>query len=801
MISDVSLNSLIASLVIGAPQWMVPTAIVAVALVIVVVWSYSKAGRGWPLLASALKLTAIVALSICLLEPLFSGTRPKPGANAVALLVDNSESMTVRPDSTNELKAALHGETAWQVRLAQDFDLRRYAFDSQLRNVDTFNRLRFDGLSSSLQTALQMVNRRLERRPTAGIVLFTDGNGTELDTSELVAGESKNSIPIYPVLLSKVDASCDLRIDQVNVTQTNFEAAPTTIDVTVIADQCDPGAAVVGRLVSLNHDDDEKKDKAEPKVVLTEKKTLASDKMELAFRFRFRPDRTGLNFYRFETFFENEEASYEKGEARSELTLRNNVRSIVVDRGGGPYRVLYVAGRPNWEFKFLRRALDADDEIALTGLLRIARKEPKFAFRDQGGLVDKNRLFEGFDNKDEQDVEGYDQPVLVRLGVETEEELRDGFPKTAEELFSYDAVMLDDLEAKFFKPDQMVLLRRFVSERGGGLIMLGGQEAFVEGSYDRTPIGELLPVYTSKRTYEEDSKIGPTMRWSLTREGMLQPWARSRSTDVAERRVHEEMPDFLAVNRVPETKPGASVLATVTDGAENSAPALVTQRFGKGRTAALTVADMWRWSLRREKQEQDELAQHWRQLTRWLVADVPRNVEVQLSPYVPSRPMSIEVTVRDKEFNTLDNARVSLKVTTPTQDELQIDANATERSGVYAASYSPKDDGCYKVVATAIAEDGSLVGTREAGWAAEPATVEFESLVPNRKRLEQIASESGGELVEIDELDAFVRTLPNRKVPVTEPWIYPLWHHPSVFGFAVLCLCGEWGIRRWRGLP
>ena len=76
------------------------------------------------------------------------------------------------------------------------------------------------------------------------------------------------------------------------------------------------------------------------------------------------------------------------------------------------------------------------------------------------------------------------QPVLVRLGVKDQQELRDGFPQAPDELFAYDAVILDDLEADFFSPDQMLLLRRFVSQRGGGLLMLGGLATFDNGGYD-----------------------------------------------------------------------------------------------------------------------------------------------------------------------------------------------------------------------------------------------------------------------------------------------------------------------------
>ena len=78
-------------------------------------------------------------------------------------------------------------------------------------------------------------------------------------------------------------------------------------------------------------------------------------------------------------------------------------------------------------------------------------------------------------------AEQYDQPVLVRLGTKDEDELRGGFPKTAEELYKYDAVILDDVEAAFFTQDQQSLVKNFVSRRGGGLLMLGGPDSLDSG--------------------------------------------------------------------------------------------------------------------------------------------------------------------------------------------------------------------------------------------------------------------------------------------------------------------------------
>ena len=66
-------------------------------------------------------------------------------------------------------------------------------------------------------------------------------------------------------------------------------------------------------------------------------------------------------------------------------------------------------------------------------------------------------------------------------------------------MFGYPAIILDDLESAFFMPHQRELIRRHVSERGGGFMMLGGQESFTQGGYENTPIAELLPVYLQRR--------------------------------------------------------------------------------------------------------------------------------------------------------------------------------------------------------------------------------------------------------------------------------------------------------------
>ncbi len=780
------------SLVWGSPQWMMGAAIVMGVAAVALLWSYGRAPVRRPvrIAAAILKGIGIAALALSLVEPMLTGQKPRRGANAFIILADNSQSMLIRDSQGTRTRAdwlrdRLAKENRWNTRLEQDFDVRRYVFDSHLRATEGFDALTFDGVGSSVTTSLSAIARRFRGLPIAGVLLLTDGNRTDtddIDWSQLP--------PIYPVSPPSRGVAKDIGVGRVSISQTNFEAAPAVVraDVSVAGY---PGQAIVATIT------DETGKEVERQQIKAE-----YDDKPLSFRFQFRPEHKGISFYSVHAFAADEEKGQAPGTdvpATGEQTLANNSRLVVVDQGGGPYRILYVGGRPNWEFKFLRRALDDDDQVQLLGLLRIAKRQPKFDFRDSRDRS-ASQLFKGFDHPDPDTAERADQPVLVRLGVLDEAELRDGFPKSADELYRYHAVVIDDIESAFFTPDQLALLRSFVSQRGGGLLMLGGLDTFAAGKYDRTPVGELLPVYIDRAT---GSPADVDYRLSLTREGWLQPWVRMRKTEEEEKQRLSEMKGFRTISLSSGIKPGAVVLAEVLDPAENKIPALVAQQFGKGRVGALMIGELWRWGMNRPEKTESDLERSWRQTIRWLVADVPGRVNVSVRPKSDATSPAVElrVQVRDAEYLPLDNAKVALKIHPPNGEDLTLDAEADGReAGSYGATYMTKLPGAYRVVASATAPDGAAVGEREAGWAAQPAADEFARLQPDRDFLQTIASKTGGEVVNGDRLESFVASLESRDAPITEPWTSPLWHQPLYFLIAIACLSAEWGIRRVNGL-
>jgi uncharacterized membrane protein len=808
------------SIIVPAGPWVWLGVPVLAAVIVLLLWSYRRSLEIGAVhrIAFCLRLLGVLVLLLCLAEPLWSGRLVKSGENLFLVIADNSSGMNIRDKGMNQsrgeiLKSVFNTDkSGWLSTLADNFQVRQYVFGSQLRRTTDFSELLFDGKASAIGGILQTIAERYRGRPLAGVLLMTDGNATDM-------GEQFYDLsgvpPVYPVVVGADRPHKDISLSNVSVSQTSFEDAPVTIQAEVEA------SGYAGKTVMLNLVDNS------GKVVEQQTRKISKSDEKHTFRFHVRPDRSGILFYQLNAAEvsgrvglgppnsyggaephpteENTENTQDASPDQSEATFANNKHTLVVDRGKGPYRILYVTGRPNWEYKFLRRAISEDEQIQLVGLLRVAMREPKYEWLGRRGEMN-NPLYRGFDNKDEEEAEQYDQPVLVRLGIRDEAELRDGFPKTAEDLFGYHAVILDDIEAGFFTHDQMELLRRFVAERGGGFLMLGGTESFREGDFNRTPIGQMLPVYLD-RLPQTETIAGAKIHINLTREGWLQPWARLRDNEKDEQQRLSAMPAFRVLNRIGATKPGARVVATVGESSDGQFPALVVQRYGSGRSAALTIGDVWRWGMK-EPEMRDDMNKFWRQTLRWLVADVPNRISFQAAQKrdQANQPVMFGVRVRDKDFEPMDDVSIAIEIRDPNDQTVKLSAQPVlSETGLFEAVYVPRRDGSYYARAVVTDADGLELGDAETGWTVDLEAREFQSIRTNRPLLEKIAHQTGGRIVELDALDSFARNLPGMNAPVMDTWIRPLWDlrgiMPAVFLFVLICFVGEWALRRWKGMP
>ena len=86
-----------------------------------------------------------------------------------------------------------------------------------------------------------------------------------------------------------------------------------------------------------------------------------------------------------------------------------------------------------------------------------------------------------------------------------------GLPTSLDELSAFDAVMLSNIAASDMTMRQMELIRQYVSDLGGGLIMLGSENSYGLGGYYKTPVEEVLPLVSRF----EKEKEKPSMALAL----------------------------------------------------------------------------------------------------------------------------------------------------------------------------------------------------------------------------------------------------------------------------------------------
>ncbi len=100
---------------------------------------------------------------------------------------------------------------------------------------------------------------------------------------------------------------------------------------------------------------------------------------------------------------------------------------------------------------------------------------------------------------------------LEQEGLKVDTRPSQGLPDNLSDLQNYELVIISNVPATAMTTRQMNQLRSYVQELGGGLIMIGGDQAFGLGGYYKTTIEEILPV----RSDFEKEKEKPSLAMVL----------------------------------------------------------------------------------------------------------------------------------------------------------------------------------------------------------------------------------------------------------------------------------------------
>ncbi len=84
--------------------------------------------------------------------------------------------------------------------------------------------------------------------------------------------------------------------------------------------------------------------------------------------------------------------------------------------------------------------------------------------------------------------------ALTNCGIDVRYSLVGDFPNNLAKLMDTDAVILVNTDSSNFSYQQQEMLCRYVSDLGGGLIMVGGAQSFGAGGWIGSPVAEVLPI-------------------------------------------------------------------------------------------------------------------------------------------------------------------------------------------------------------------------------------------------------------------------------------------------------------------
>ena len=702
----------------------------------------------------ALRAALLTLMIVLLLRPVVVVSSVIPRSSYVALAVDDSLSMTLKdmPGGLSRMEATKQtlltpnsGQPSFLSRLDEKFKTNLYGFSGTLARLKDGNDLFGQGRSSDLAGALAETIKRSSGMPLSAIVVATDGAANVPSDLEATIRELRaRDIAVFTVGVGNTARPMDAELVRVNIPRRVLVGSKLNIEAFLGLTGYGPTKALVGV-------------KEDGRAIKTEEVDLRGNDTQ-AVSLEITPTTAGMHRY-----------SVEITPLDGELTVENNKQDSLVEVIEGPLRVLHVEGEPRWELGKIRESLQPNEKnVTLVSLQRTG--ENKF----------------------------------YRQGIANEQELVSGFPKTEEELFSYQGLIIGSVEAGFFTADQQHNIEAFVARRGGGLLALGGRLAFDGGKYKGTPLGDLLPVVLSGNPIDDENSFLPVYKPILTAPGQTHPITRLTEDRAANQKIWNDLAPVSVAEALPNVKPGASVLleARRSTGQAQTVPLLVQQRYGRGQTFALTATDTWRWRMRMDSKNNTHET-FWRQMLRYLVSGSPSQTELgaEQDVYTMDDTVRVVADIRDKRFNPVSDAHATARITKPSGASIEVPLKFTTLNDVntYTGEFKADELGQHRIDLTATSASIGPVSAN-ANILVSDRNREYYGATQNSDLLKRLAAETGGKYYTLSNVQSLLDDLTYRKTPYSERVTKDLWDMPINFILIIGLVSAEWFLRKREGL-
>ena len=706
--------------------------------------------RAWVIWGLQTLLAAVIL--VLLWQPAITVAELKPQQNIIAVLVDDSRSMGISEGGlTRQSQAVTALQNGVLDSLNHSFQTRLYRVDTAPARIDNLKDLQPNAPSTRIGDSLKQLSEETSDLPIGAVVLLSDGDdnagGTSADTINALRARH---IPVHTVGFGRERAAHDVELDDAAV-------APRALaDSRLAAKITFHQRGYAGAKMNLTVRD----------ISTGQGKVLASRAVTLG------PDGN----------LQTETLMFDIGSAGAktlqiaatplagEENTANNTLTRVVNVGSEPRRILYMEGEPRWEYKFIRQAEEDDRMVQIVSIDRTS----------------ENKIY----------VQGVDDP----------KELAGGFPSRAEDLFAYQGLIIGSVEAGYFTPVQQDLIRQFVDRRGGGLLLLGGQFALADGGWNATNLIDLfpttLPLQAGTFHREADPRNGTTHTTAeLAPAGVDSIITRLVDDPAANAAKWKKLPYLMDYEDPGTPKPGAAVLANMITPEGRTLPLLITENFGRGRTAIMATGGSWRWQM---SSPLGDTAHDlfWQQLLRWVVSDTPGHVSasVPAQMLLDNGAVNLTADVRDQQYNPAPDAKVEAHILGPSGVSALVEMSPVPDSpGQFQAAWSAPKVGAYLTEVTA-QRVGKELGRDVLTFQRMDGVAENFHTEQNRDLLERLATQTGGQYWKPADLGKLAASIPFSEAGVTMRETRDLWDLPLVFLVLLLLRFSEWWLRRKWGI-
>ncbi len=680
---------------------------------------------------TVLRMVALIIILFILFEPILSLSWNRIEKPIIAVLVDNSASMTLTDDGKIRSEQA-HSvlQSGLFQNISRNSEVEYYQFSDQLGKIslEQLDSIKFNRDGTDIVDALKALKEKNVDRYVKAVILITDGINN-LGENPVRYVEDFDT-PIFPIAIGRAVEQKDIIISKISSNQVTYANNKVPVDIMVQAFGF-PNRKIEVQLLK------------EWQLLDSKFIEIGKDLSETKARLHFTPLEPGFQKYRIQIpVLENE------------LTTVNNQKNFYTKVLQSKMRILFIAGSPDPDFKFIKKNLEADPNIEV-----------------DCWVMKKNQQF-----------------------------YQGNFPNDLNRLKKYDCIILQNFPGRNTRPALLSILKAVIKSNQTPLLFVAGNGVDYRSL---NSLDNFLPFTSS--IYESNEML---VLVRLTARGLVHPITRIVDNEFENQQKWREMPPIYLLLQRLQLYPDSEILIeidpeqTLIRGLKAPLPLVIARKVSQHKSIAIFGYGLWRWDLLMWGigRSNEVFKKFLSNSIRWLITkegSKPVRIYPDQEIYRNGEQVFFTGEVYYEDYRPMDGAEVQLQVRSKNKT-YQILLTGIG-NGKYEGALQALEGGDYWYEGFAT-YNNRAIGKDHGKFSVEDFQLEFLQTKMNEDLLIQLAKQSGGQFFTDSTFLSLEETL---KFPVRrtlESAEMQLWNKLILLIAAIFLLSIEWFLRKRSGM-